>query len=123
MLRRLTGRGAAARAEGRERDATPPNDRTSSVDEESVAGASGELLVYRYEDILRAVGRFIDEEQLQDVLILQTEQGVLVRGMQRPRPGARLVPTFCERLFTKAEIAAILEEGRRRRGTGSKLFR
>jgi len=122
MLRRLTGRSAAARTEEREREGTPPNDRASSVDQESVATASGELLVYRYEDILRAVGRFIDAEQLQDVLILQTEHGVLQPGMPLPRPGARLVPTFCERLFTKAEIAAILEEGRRRRGTGSKLF-
>ncbi|MCS7050334.1 MAG: hypothetical protein NZL87_01825 [Thermomicrobium sp.] len=83
---------------------------------------SEEVLVYRYEDLLRAVGRFIDDEQLQDVLIVQTEDGILVRGMQRPRAGGRLTPTFCERLFTKAEIAAILEEGRRRRGTGSKLF-
>ncbi len=122
MLRRLTGRGALARAEERKPEDTTPTDYGQTLGEERVVTTSGEPLVFRYEDILRAVGRFIDEEQLQDVLIVQTEHGVLVRGMQRPRPGARLVPTFCERLFTKAEIAAILEEGRRRRGTGSKLF-
>lgn len=121
MLRRLTGRPASA-------PASEPAERSSATRPGSVTptpapsvGAS-EPLVYRYEDILRAVGRFIDEHELQDVVIVQTENGVLVRGVQRPRAGALLAPTFCERLFTKAEIAAILEEGRRRRGTGSKLF-
>jgi len=118
MLRRLVGRGD----EGQRTDKQPAEADGARSAQEQVRGASGELLVYRYEDILRAVGRFIDEQELQDVVIMQTEQGVLVRGMQRPRVGQRLTPTFCERLFTKEEIALILAEGRRRRGTGSKLF-
>jgi len=119
MLRRLVGRGDNVSDPDTSRSGEPEGSRAG---QERVRSASGEVLVYRYEDILRAVGRFIDEQELQDVVILQTEEGVLVRGMQRPRPGQGLVPTFCERLFTKEEIAAILEEGRRRRGTGSKLF-
>ncbi|MCX7622755.1 MAG: hypothetical protein RMK01_12220 [Thermomicrobium sp.] len=119
MLRRLVG-GTSGEPERRTPSSAGADGATAG--QEQVRGASGELLVYRYEDILRAVGRFIDEQELQDVVIYQTEQGVLVRGLQRPRPGQRLTPTFCERLFSREEIAAILEEGRRRRGTGSKLF-
>ncbi|MCX2728483.1 hypothetical protein OO015_13415 [Thermomicrobium sp. 4228-Ro] len=118
MLRRLVGRGDEETP--RERQQAEPGG--TRPEQEQVQSASGEVLVYRYEDILRAVGRFIDEQELQDVVIMQTEHGVFVRGIQRPRVGQRVTPRFCERLFTKAEIAAILEEGRRRRGTGSKLF-
>ncbi len=118
MLRRLVGRNESSAAPARSTEPEP----VGRAGQEQVRGPSGELLVYRYEDILRAVGRFIDEQELQDVVIFQTEQGVLVRGFQRPRAGQRVAPTFCERLFSKEEIAAILEEGRRRRGTGSKLF-
>ncbi len=118
MLRRLVGRSDGDPTPARSTEPGP----AGQAGQEQVRGPSGELLVYRYEDILRAVGRFIDEQELQDVVIFQTEQGVLVRGIQRPRAGHRAVPTFCERLFSKEEIGAILEEGRRRRGTGSKLF-
>ncbi len=120
MLRRIAGRGSALPSSPDGERSVP---RVEAEDFQAhVTNSTGETLVYRYEDILRAVGRFIDEEQLVDVMIVQTETGVLVRGMRRPHPGARLASTFCERLFSKAEIAAILEEGRRRRGTGSKLF-
>ena len=120
MLRRLTGRGSASPSAPDGEGSVPHVE--AEVFQAHVTSSTGETLVYRYEDILRAVGRFIDEEQLTDVVIVQTETGVLVRGMRRPHAGTRLASTFCERLFSKAEIAAILEEGRRRRGTGSKLF-
>lgn len=121
MLRRLIGRietGSASRSESEE----PGLPARASHPPDAEASFGGEPVVYRYEDILRAVGHFIDEEGLQDVVILQTEAGVLVRGMRRSRAGSVVTPTLKERLFSKGEIAAILEEGRRRRGTGSKLF-
>ncbi len=78
--------------------------------------------LYRYEDILRAVGKFIDTHDLQDVVILQTEQGILLRGYRRPSARDPRPDSFVEKLFSMDEIAAIHEQSKRLRGTGSKLF-
>jgi hypothetical protein len=85
--------------------------------------ASDNAGVYRYEDILRAIGHFIDEHDLQDVVILQTDQGILLRGYHRPRPGDPTPTSFVNHTFTSDEISRIHEASKRRRGTGSKLLR
>lgn len=84
--------------------------------------SSDESLVYRYEDVLRAIGHFIDEHDLQDVVILQTDEGILLRGYRRPRPGDPTPTSFINRTFTSEEIARIHEEAKQRRGTGSRLL-
>jgi len=85
--------------------------------------ASGQSGVYRYEDILRAVGHFIDEHDLQDVVIMQTDEGILLRGYHRPRPGDPTPTSFVNHTFTNDEIARIREASKQRRGRGSKLLR
>ncbi|MBX6341364.1 MAG: hypothetical protein IRY97_02815 [Thermomicrobiaceae bacterium] len=86
----------------------------------TASGQTGHL--YRYEDILRAIGRYIDANQLQDVILLQSDEGILLRGFRRPRGGAH-GHTLVQHLFTPEELAAIDEAARKRRGAGSRLFR
>ncbi|HUZ03150.1 MAG TPA: hypothetical protein VMU89_22620 [Thermomicrobiaceae bacterium] len=77
--------------------------------------------VVRYEDILRAIGRYIDANSLQDVIVLQSPDGILLRGYRQPEMAQR-GPTLVQHLFTVADIATIDEEARKRRGTGSRLM-
>lgn len=81
--------------------------------------ASGNL--YRYEDILRAIGRYIDANQIQDVILLQSEDGILLRGYRQSHPG-QPGPSLIQYLFTPADIEAIDEHSRKQRGTGSRLL-
>ena len=82
----------------------------------------GQQRPVRYEDILRAIGRYIDTNNLQDVILLQSPEGILLRGY-RPAELAQRGPSLMQHLFTAADIAAIDEEARKRRGTGSRLLR
>lgn len=88
----------------------------------SSSDGAGKLL-YRYEDLLRAIGRYIDEHQVQDVVLLQSEQGILLRGFRigtdRTNRGRQLV----QHMFSNDDLTAIDEEARRRRGKGTGLFR
>ncbi|MFO7271475.1 hypothetical protein [Sphaerobacter thermophilus] len=77
--------------------------------------------LYRYEDILRAIGRYIDMNNIQDVILLQSEDGILLRGY-RPAAAGRHGPALIQYLFTPADLQAIDEEARQRRGTGSPLL-
>ncbi|HET9017151.1 MAG TPA: hypothetical protein VFN57_16225 [Thermomicrobiaceae bacterium] len=77
--------------------------------------------VVRFEDILRAIGRYIDANGIQDVILLQSPDGILLRGY-RPSEVALRGPALVQHLFSTADIAAIDDEARRRRGTGSRLL-
>jgi hypothetical protein len=76
----------------------------------------------RYEDILRAVGRFIDEQGLQDVVVVQASDKVRVHGFRNVSKRGVLTPQFFEHTFTSEEIRQIDEVARARRGTGSQLY-
>ena len=78
--------------------------------------------LYRYEDILRAIGRYIDEEGIQDVVILQADERINVHGYRNVSPGGSLRPRLIEHTLTADEIKKIDEESRKRRGSGSRLF-
>jgi hypothetical protein len=78
--------------------------------------------LYRYEDILRAVGRFIDEEGMQDVIILQTPESIKVHGYRNVSKAGGINPILMEHVFTSDDLQKIDEEARGRRGSGSKLF-
>lgn len=82
---------------------------------------SGQNL-YRYEDILRAVGRYIDEQGMQDVLVLQADEEIDVHGYRNVSKSGGLRPKLIRHTFTAEEIKKIDEESRKRRGSGSKLF-
>lgn len=78
--------------------------------------------LYRYEDILRAIGRYIDEEGLQDVVVLQSENEIDVHGYRNVSASGGLRPRLIQHTFTAEEIRKIDEASRKRRGGGSRLF-
>src|SRR3954451_1188520 len=69
-----------------------------------------------YEDVLRAIGHFIDEHNFKEVCIIELEEGILVRGLvyTANRQGFRTISEAY--LFTNEDIAQILEEAYQRRG-------
>lgn len=87
--------------------------------------------LYRYEDILRAIGRYVDDHGLQDVVLLQLESGILMRGLKPSgnAGGRELVEhmftakEMVEHIFTPEDLKRIAEAAKRDRGTGSPLFR
>lgn len=78
--------------------------------------------LYRYEDILRAIGRYIDANDVQDVVLLQSQDGILLRGYvtstDRMQRGTRLI----QHLFTSEDLKKIDELARSWRGKGSRLY-
>lgn len=80
-----------------------------------------ERRVYRYEDILRAVGRYVDQHDLQDVVVMQIEEGVLVRGVAPVSDRRSAGRQYVQHLFTQDDLEQIDEEARRRRGQGTRL--
>jgi hypothetical protein len=76
----------------------------------------------RYEDILRAIGRYIDEEGIQDVTVLQTNDEVRVHGFRNVSSTGALRPRLIEHTFTTEEIRKIHEESQKRRRTGRGIF-
>ena len=73
-----------------------------------------------YEDVLRAIGHFIDEHNFKEVCILELEEGILVRGLvyTANRTGYRTISEAY--LFTNEDIDRILEEAYQRRGRVAK---
>ena len=75
-------------------------------------GTSSQDRVFRYEDGLRAIGRYIDDHGLQDVVLLQRDSGIVLRGLQSTasRSGKQLVnqPSIVremvEHVFTAADL-------------------
>lgn len=73
-----------------------------------------------YEDVLRAIGHFIDEHNFKEVCIIELEEGILVRGLvyTANRTGYRTISEAY--LFTNEDIDHILEEAYKRRGNTAK---
>jgi hypothetical protein len=92
-------------------------------------GADANL--FRYEDILRAIGKYIDDHGVQDVVLLQLDSGILLRGLQLSSNRSAKDPVeqmfsskeLVEHVFTADDLQQIDEEAKRKRGTGSRLFR
>jgi hypothetical protein len=87
--------------------------------------------LFRYEDILRAIGRYVDEHGIQDVVLLQLETGILLRGLEPSsgKSGNELVEhlftakEMVEHVFSAEDLKRIDEAAKRDRGKGSPLFR
>ncbi len=87
--------------------------------------------LFRYEDILRAIGRYIDDNGVQDVVLLQLESGILLRGLQPSsnKTSNELVEQLftakemVEHVFSADDLKRIEEASKKKRGTGSFLFR
>jgi hypothetical protein len=82
---------------------------------------SGKQL-YRYEDILRAIGRYIDEEGMQDIVVLQADDQMKAHGYRNISVAGGNNPRLVEHTFTAEELKEIDDEARKRRGRGSRLF-
>lgn len=79
-------------------------------------GRSKALEHVRYEDLLRAVGHYIDQHGMSDVVLTQIPDGILLKGTiidQQPRGAVERIDAV---LFTNDDIVALLDEGEQRRG-------
>ncbi len=69
-----------------------------------------------YEDILRAVGYFIDQNNLKEVCIIELSEGMLVRGIRYTTSRTAGYQAISESfLFTNEDIASLLEDAYKRR--------
>jgi hypothetical protein len=70
---------------------------------------------FRYEDVFRALGNYIDANQFKDVSIVETPEGFLIKGqaVQETTEGWASSPQTY--LFTNADLDAILEDAYNRR--------
>jgi hypothetical protein len=71
-----------------------------------------------YEDVLRAIGYFIDQNNIKEVCIIELKEGLLVRGLRyaMERGGYHTISESC--LLTKKEHQNKLEEAYQRRNQG-----
>lgn len=85
-------------------------------------GRNENLTQVRYEDLLRALGHYIDQHGWADVLITQVPQGVLLKGTvidQRPNGPLERIAAV---MFSNDDIIRMLEENAKRRGDTGKLL-
>jgi hypothetical protein len=71
---------------------------------------------YRYEDIFRALGNYIDSNTFSDVTIVETAEGFLIKGHVIREQGVGAITESRTYLFTNEDLDDILEAayGRRR---------
>jgi hypothetical protein len=79
-----------------------------------VLDASGRYR-FRYEDVFRALGNYVDGHQFKDVTIVETPEGFLIKGqvIQETAHGWDSSPQTY--LFTNEDLDAILEDAYNRR--------
>ncbi len=68
-----------------------------------------------YQDILRAIGAYLDEQRLRDVRIWEHEDGMIVQGRAQDDDTA----TYQSILLSDADLSLLLEEAYRRRNRDS----
>jgi hypothetical protein len=70
-----------------------------------------------YQDVLRAVGRFIDANQFVGVRIIETEDGLILQGRPTPRSGkVKPGPQIETYLITDADLQELLRDAYAQRG-------
>ena len=70
-----------------------------------------------YQDVLRALGLYLDEHQYTNVRILETEDGLVVQGVRRQADGT-LAPAHESYLFNEQDLENILQVAYQRREQG-----
>lgn len=73
---------------------------------------------FRYEDVFRALGNYVDSNRFKDVTIVETPEGFLIKGQVIQESSTGWISTPQTYLFTNEDLDAILEEAYGRRGTG-----
>ncbi|MBU0495764.1 MAG: hypothetical protein KKA73_24630 [Chloroflexi bacterium] len=68
-----------------------------------------------YQDILRAIGHYVDQQQFSNVRVLETEEGIILQGtsVSRERRGEMKAETY---LLTAEDLESLLREAYARRG-------
>lgn len=84
-------------------------------------GRNEALRHVRYEDLLRAVGSYIDQHGFTDVLITQLPDGVLLKGTIIDRSKRSANERISAVLFTNDDVIALLDASARRRGSTDQL--
>lgn len=77
-----------------------------------------------YQDVLRALGRFIDMNNYIDIRIVETEEGLIFQGRTSPRSGkVHTGPQFDTFLITDEDLRQLLREAYDQRGKGEAFRR
>jgi hypothetical protein len=84
-------------------------------------GRSEALRHVRYEDLLRAIGGYIDQHGFTDVLVTQLPEGVLLKGTVIDRSNRSANERISAVLFTDDDVIALLDANARRRGSTDQL--
>jgi hypothetical protein len=68
-----------------------------------------------YQDVFRAIGHYIDQQQFSNVRLLETEEGLILQGTSvgRDRKGELRTETY---LLTAEDLEGLLREAYSRRG-------
>lgn len=74
----------------------------------------------RYEDLLRAIGHYIDTHAITDVVLTQIPEGVLLKGTVIERAGAGVAERVTSILFGPEDIERMVETYRQLRSGRSK---
>ena len=69
----------------------------------------------RYEDLLRAIGHYIDTHAITDVVLTQIPEGVLLKGTVIERHGAGVAERVTSILFSPDDIERMVETYRQLR--------
>lgn len=70
-----------------------------------------------YQDVLRALGRFIDANEYISIRIIETEEGLIFQGRHSPRSGrAKPGPQIETYLITDDDLRSLLREAYEQRG-------
>lgn len=86
-------------------------------------GRSEQLRNVRYEDLLRAIGGYIDQHGISDVVVTQIPEGVLLKGTSVESRATGPVERITAVVFTNDDIVTMLDASSRKRGSTGPLGR
>ena len=84
-------------------------------------GRNDVLRHVRYEDVLRAVGSYIDQHGFADVVITQLPDGILLKGTVVDRTNRNANERIAAVLFTNDDVIELLDASERKRGSTDQL--
>jgi hypothetical protein len=70
---------------------------------------------FRYEDVFRALGNYVDGNKFKDVTIVETAEGFLIKGQVVEETSDGWTSSPATYLFTNDDLDAILEQAYNRR--------
>ena len=71
---------------------------------------------FEYEDVMRALGYFIDQNNLREVCLVELREGILLRGTSFTANRSGYQTLSESYLFTNDDLERIIEESYERRG-------